>query len=334
MYLAWNTINGVSHYLIRQSFFDELNDNYSYRTIFNLGVNPSHFIHLIDEEFCYFSDELEETISSYCKQDPSELLEELLWDYIPFEARQRLSYFRGRSNINRLPFTSEDKKQVEQRVHMFDKRRIYYLRCGAVDQCQINRTPEKLYKPLLGQCRDEREFYFIKQENQLTQAEYKLYIFAIFNLQQFFSQSYSTFVPEGLNQDEIADHFVESICKLNKNQSFWGTTQVSSHLHKHLHRYLIMFFDYDFARGAHADEYIRQFMNNHRTFRWPKRKSQVSDDQVQTIFGKSIKELEKMDRTDFIRLFRKKAKELHPDKGGEHEQFILLVEIYNQLLKK
>lgn len=334
MYLAKTLIKGVEHYSIRQSFFDETAAGYRYRTIFDLGTNPSHFVHLIDEEFCYFSEELEDSISHSTQADPSNLLEDLLWDFIPFDARQRLSYFRGRGTSKLRPFTSEDRKQVEQQVHLFDKRRLYYLRYGAVDQSRINQMHEKLCRPLLGQCRDEREFYFIKQEYELSATEYKVYVFAAFDLQLFFTKSYSTFMPEGLNPDKIADHFTHALCTLNENQAFWGSSKVPTHLHPHLVRYLIMFFDYDFVRGIHANEYIRQFMNNHRTFRWPERKTEVSDDQVQSIFGKSINQLKKMDRTAFIKLFRKKAKELHPDKGGDHEQFILLVEIYNGLLGK
>ncbi len=95
-----------------------------------------------------------------------------------------------------------------------------------------------------------------------------------------------------------------------------------------------MFFDYEFGLGIHANEYIRQFMYNHRAFRWPKKKVTVSDEQVNALFGKSKKELKKLEQKELIRLFRKKAKKLHPDKGGDHEQFVLLVEVYNELLKK
>lgn len=333
MYLARISIKGIGQYLIRQSYFDKTSKNYRYRTLFDLGADPSSYIHLVSDEVCYFSSELEKCLDPYADTDPSNLLEDLLWDFIPFDVQQRLSYFRGRGYTRRGPFSAEDKKQVQQQVHMFDKRRIYYLRLGAVDQSRIDRMPEKLLRPLLGQCRDEREFYFQKQERSLNQAEYKSYVFSIFNLQHHFSQSYSTFMPEGLNQDVICDHFIEAICKLNASKQFWKTDRVPTHLHQHLVHYLIMFFDYDFSAGVHTNEYIRQFMNNHRTFRWPDKKQQISDDQIQAIFGKSLEQLKKLARSEFIKLFRKKAKELHPDKGGNHEQFVILVEIYNGLLK-
>ncbi len=334
MYLARTLINGSNHYSIRQSFFDDSADIFRYRTLFDLGVNPSKYVHLIDDEFCYFSSELESDIGQFTKKDPSDLLEELLWDFLPIEVRHRLSVFRGRSYSRRSAINSEEKKQIEKQVHLFDRRRVYYLRLGAVDQTRIDRMPIKLCRPLLGQCRDEREFYFRKQELSLRPAELKSYVFAVFDLQRYFSQTYSAFMPEGLNQHQIDEFFVKELCRLNKDKRFWGTQTDTTTLHEHLIHYLIMFFDYEFGHGIHTNEYIRQFMHNHRAFRWPKKKVQVSDEQVKTLFGKSKKELEKLERTELIRLFRKKAKKLHPDKGGDHEQFVLLVEIYNGLLKK
>ncbi len=334
MYLARTVANSIYQYSIRQSFMDEKSNNYTYRTLFDLGTNPSSFVHLIDEEFCFFSSELEKKLSQFTEKDPSYLLEKLLWDFIPFEARQRLSYFRGREKRSIRPFTSEDKKQVGQHVDIFDKRRLCYIRHGGVDHTRIQRMPLKFYRPLLGRCRDEKEFFFTRQERDLKPTEYKSYIFNIFNLQQFFSHSYSSFMPEALDQKEIADHFIDCLCALNNNQTFWRSNPVSTSLNQHLIRYVIMFFDYDFKEGSKENDYVRQFMNNHRRFRWPDHKKKIHDDQTQALFGSTILELKKLNRTDFIRLFRKKAKELHPDKGGDHDQFVLLVEIYNRLLKK
>ncbi len=333
MYLARTLINGSNHYSIRQSFFDKSAEIYRYRTLFDLGANPSEYVHLIDDEFCYFSSDLESNLGKYTQKDPSDLLEELLWDFLPFDVRRRLSVFRGRSYSRRKAINSIEKKQIEKQVHMFDKRRIYYLRLGAIDQTRIDRMPPKLCRPLLGQCRDEREFYFRKLELTLRPTELKSYVFAVFDLQRYFSHSYSSFMPEGLNQHQIEEFFVKEICKLNGDRLFWLNKPDTSKLNEHLVPYLIMFFDYEFGHGIHTNEYIRQFMNNHRAFRWPKKKIPVSDDQVRSIFGQSKKELKALDEKELTRLFRKKAKKLHPDTGGDQEQFVLLVEIYNGLVK-
>jgi DnaJ-class molecular chaperone len=40
-----------------------------------------------------------------------------------------------------------------------------------------------------------------------------------------------------------------------------------------------------------------------------------------------------MTKRGLTRLYRRMAKKLHPDKGGEHEKFIQLSEAYQELLK-
>jgi DnaJ-class molecular chaperone len=40
-----------------------------------------------------------------------------------------------------------------------------------------------------------------------------------------------------------------------------------------------------------------------------------------------------MSRHELTKLYRKKAKEMHPDKGGGHDSFIKLTAAYNEFLK-
>ncbi len=41
-----------------------------------------------------------------------------------------------------------------------------------------------------------------------------------------------------------------------------------------------------------------------------------------------------MNKSDLTKLYRQKAHELHPDKGGEHDSFVRLAEAYKQLLRE
>ena len=41
-----------------------------------------------------------------------------------------------------------------------------------------------------------------------------------------------------------------------------------------------------------------------------------------------------MNKNDLTKLYRQKAHELHPDKGGEHDEFVRLCEAYEELLRK
>ena len=42
---------------------------------------------------------------------------------------------------------------------------------------------------------------------------------------------------------------------------------------------------------------------------------------------------EKMSRREFARLYRLRALQFHPDKGGDHDKFVNLTETYHALLK-
>ncbi len=75
-------------------------------------------------------------------------------------------------------------------------------------------------------------------------------------------------------------------------------------------------------------------MDDHRQFRWPERKNKVSDDEIATIFGESEETLRNADKKEITRLYRQKAKSLHPDKGGEQQEFIKLTAAYEELLNR
>jgi DnaJ-class molecular chaperone len=56
-------------------------------------------------------------------------------------------------------------------------------------------------------------------------------------------------------------------------------------------------------------------------------------EEMAAIFGKSRDVLKKMNRRDLWRLYRRRAQELHPDKGGDHERFVKLNEAYQRLVR-
>ena len=334
MYLAPVTRAGSTRYEIRQSYLDEKNGCYRYRIVFDLGRDPAVYLEELSDEICYFSAELEDCLGKMTDKDPTRLLEGLLWDFLPEEERHRLSLFRGRGTIGVRPLSDQDKKGIEREVHLFDRRRLYYLRYGAVDQSRIFRLNPKLYRPLLRQSRDEREYYFMDLEKVLKPNEMRTYAFAIFDLQRHFSQSFSATMPEALNQLDIADHFTRDICSLNRDSTFWSGDEMNWSLHEHLIRYIIMFFDHDYGRRSLLDDFVREFMGRHRAFRWPEKKPNVSTDEAARIFDTSWSDLQKMNKKDLSRLFRQRAKELHPDQGGNHERFIELSGAYASLLAR
>ncbi len=334
MYLATLTRGQTKHYEIRQSLPGDDHRYLEYQVVFDLGGDPGRYIERLSDDICYFSAELEDRLQQETSEDASLILEELLWDFLPAEEQTRLSIFRHRGKARVSALSEGERSAIEKDIHLFDRRRLYYLRYGAVDQSRIFRLNPKLYRPLLNKCRDEREFYLLDLEKALQHNELRTYVFAIFDLQRHFTESFSATMPEALNQIDIADFFIEEICSLNDDISFWRTGTGGTSLHDHLIRYMIMFFDHGYGRRSLFDDFVREFMGRHRAFSWPEKKPAVSTGQAEKIFQRKWQKLQKMSRRELTRLYRERAKELHPDSGGNHEQFIELNGAYASLMAR
>lgn len=332
MYLAKLQVGSGTSYQIRQSYQTE-EHSFDYRIIYKLGNNPRQFIDHYDDHIVLFHNDLIEAVSANTAGDGESVLEHLLWDFLPKEIKRRLDMFQARRGYRSGPLANDDREKIARQIDLFDRRRLYYLRYGAVDQSRLSRLHEKCCRPLLGQSRDEREYYFTAEETVLEPGSYLQYVFAIFNLQKHFHQSFAPWLPESLARDEMAEHFEKEICQLNQDRRFWQEEEITDSLHHHLTRYLIMFFDYTPAHRSFFADYAKTFMAGHRTFRWPERTSSKSPEKISEIFATSYEQLKKMTREQLNRLYRQKAMKLHPDRGGDHDLFIELTEIYNELLR-
>jgi hypothetical protein len=332
MYLAKLLDGCETIYQIRQSY-QTAASTFTYRIVFTLGSNPGRFIEPFADDIVLFHNDLVVSVAALTKDDAESVLERLLWDFLPQATQQKLALFRGRGDHRGGRLTSEDRQKIDHQIHLFDRRRLYYLRYGAVDQSRLSRLHETCCRPLLGQSRDEREYWFTAEESALAPGHYLQYVYAIFNLQQYFHQSFAPWLPESLALDEMGEHFEKELCRLNRDCRFWQKENITDSLHHHLIRYLLMFFDYTPTRRSFLDDFARTFMAGHRTFRWPEKKSARSAAKISEVFATSNEELKKMSRQQLSRLYRQKAMQLHPDRGGDHELFIELTEIYNDLLR-
>lgn len=331
MYLASIRTSEGIRYLLRQSCFDAQRGSYFYRDIFDLGDEPGGLIDRSQWPAVSFSEDLEEAVArAGAGRQSGQLLEKLLWNFFTRHEQEELSRFSRRRPAVSPPFSAEDEERLQSEIHLFDRRRLYFLRYGAVDQSRLHMLHKKLCRPLFGQCRDEREFHFQALEKVISPAEYRAYVFAIFDLQRFFNESFSRFMPEALDQERMADRLVEEICRLNADPGFWGYPLEEHMLHPHLQRYLVMFFDYGFAPRSFASDFARRFADEHRRFRWPENR-EPQPEEVQEAFGRSIEELRRMSRRELARLFRRRAKELHPDRGGDPHGFVVLKNLYESL---
>ncbi|MBT8333945.1 MAG: hypothetical protein KJP19_05885, partial [Deltaproteobacteria bacterium] len=108
MYLATISRAGTARYEIRQSYLHDTDFTYQYRVIFDLGSSPRRYIEQLSDDICFFASELEDPISSATNEDPTSILEELLWDFLPAEEQHRLEIFRHRGRAQIRPLSIKD----------------------------------------------------------------------------------------------------------------------------------------------------------------------------------------------------------------------------------
>jgi hypothetical protein len=333
MYLARKIINGKIHYSIRQSYND--GEVFRSRVLFELGPDPEDYFVYPGGSSFYVAEHLIESLEPFVEGDVGDKLENLLWPFIDPEIRIKLEpFYRRQHQYQSAKITADELVSIERQIHIFDRRRLHYLRYGGLDQSRIWKMPPKIFRVLLNKSRDEREQYFTEQERCLEPSEFKLYIYVIFDLQRHFSELIARSMPQGLNQEFVDEHFLDDLCRLDRDVFFWAGMEPENKLHDYLIRYLILFFDFGYGASTFLDDYIRQFMNSHRKFSFPESKSTISMEEASNIFDLPAEDLKRMSKKQLTRLYRSKAKDLHPDTGGDHQTFVELSEAYEKLLMK
>ena len=332
MYLAQRNINGKIHYSIRESYRE--GEHFLSRDLFDLGTDPAKYIIYPGGNAFYIDPVIEDHLDALDMALPDNNLEDIFWRFLDPDIQRALQHFRHREALSRKSEKSGGRSaKAESSVHIFDKRRLHYLKFGRLEQGYLWLVPQKLFNVLRNKSRDEIEQLFLDMESQLNPREYKAYTYVIFDINQFFNESFAKKRPQYLKQGDIDDHFIEEICSLNRDLTFWAGMQTASRLHEYLVRYVLMYFDYDFASRSWVEDYIRNFINSRRDYQSPFGAGSVSWDEAGAIFGETKDALKTMSRQKLIRIFRRRAQELHPDKGGEPEKFVELTQAYDMLLR-
>lgn len=328
IYLATIARGTAQRYELRQSYAcDE--HHFAHRTLFDLGPSPDRFLEPFDDKTTLFDQSLLAAVSQAGGGDGELLLECLLRPFIPKEIRRRLDLFPPRIPSRHGPLSEGEMEDIRHQIHLFDRRRLYYLHYGAVDQSRLTRLHEKCCRPLLGQSRDEREYYFAAEEQALEPGMYYQYLFASLALARHFQQGFAPWFPEALARDEVDEHFVNELCRLNRDQSFFPSQEEAA-LHPHLRRYLVMFFDHRPAPRSFQHDFAESFIAGRCHFRWPNR-PKTPPQEISAIFATPYHELEGMSRLELNRLYRQLAMRLHPDRGGDHDAFIALTAAFQEL---
>jgi len=327
VYLARKNINGKIRYYIRESYPDG-NCLHS-RDLFDLGFNPDRYIIYPGGNAFYISDIVEDRLRDMGVTPDEADMDEIFWPFLRPDIRHAQDHFRGRSQ-KKKPRTAP---VSADRFHLFDRRRVHYLRYGQMDQGRIGRVSPRLFQVLCDKSRDEIEQYFMASERVLRPHELKSYLFTAFNLQYHFSESFAKTMPQALDQNLVDEHFIRELCKLHGDAKFHEGMETGDRLNEYLVRYVILFFDNEYGQSAWLEDMIFEWMNRHRDHRPPRKKS-FTFQEASTVFGVTEEALRNMSKKEISRLFRQKAQEFHPDKGGDPEKFIHLTEAYQDLREK
>ncbi len=329
MYLARETKNKKIRFSIRHSFME--NGIYKSRNLFNLGTDPSKYIIYPGGNGYYFDPVVEETVEKKGLTISQDELDSVFWEFLDPQIKRVINGFQRDSGTASMG--EKNSTERNRPVHIFDKRRLHYLKFASMDQRRIEDMPEKIYCVLCRKSRDEIEQYFIKAETVLRPNEYVTYVFVIFDLQKHFNQSFKRHFPAGLNQAEMDDALIREVCDLSGDNDFWAGMPHETGLRSYLLKYVLIYFDYDFPRRSPIDDYLSDFRNRHRVYRAPE-KIRLRMAEAAGLFGVDRKTLGKMDAGELTRLYRQLAMKHHPDTGGEQKSFVKLTEVYRKLLKK
>ena len=327
MYLARVDRDRSVNYLLRESFWQD--GAFRSRDVFDLGADPEHFIVYPGGNAFYFSEDLDDALSEAGYSPPFDELEDLFWPFLKPDIRRALSHFHHRQRERPKPPAGPDAP-----VHRFDRRRLFYLKCGRVDGAALGNVPEKLFNPLRNRSRDELEQQFLQYELILKPTERRHYIYTVFDLQRHFTHPMATRFPSAMDPEEMDAHFTDDLCRLHGDKAFWRGFHLEDRLHPYLARYAVMYFDNPFPRRDFMNDYIREFIDSRRYFRFPASAPKLASAEIVGRLGLTEDQLRQMSRSQLTRHFRKIALSAHPDHGGNHERFIKITEAYQAALHK
>lgn len=304
------------------------------RDLADLGRDPGQVFIYDDDCSFHIDEEFINRLQVLGVDTNSTELEEIFFPFIDPYIKYRLQPFRSRSKYrNWCPADEDLRRRALEETQPMDRRRLHFLRLGrsSADTETVERGAA-LYTTLLDKSRDEIEQLIMDQELVLKPREYQSYLFTTFDLQRFFKESYARTMPLALDRDRLDGLFLEEICRLAADRAFWRGYPENRGLPSPLIRYLIMYFD---GVPEQTPAWVR-FAHSARSHRFhrstTKSGDRVSRSQAFSIFGISPTQLSAMRKRDLIRLYRQKALELHPDKGGDPDLFIRLTAAYEELL--
>jgi len=334
VYLAKQIKDAKISFVIRESYLD--GTHWKSRDLAFLGQDPACWIHYPSEKAYYIDETIEDALSVKGIQPSQEELEEIFWPFLDPAVRKvirRHSPRRSGRASKRVP--SGDLDDLQKEIHVFDKRRLYFLRYGAPDSGKMPSRPLRAYNRLLKKSRDEIEHIFEGMEAELRPHERRMYVYFVFNLQRAFSSPLAGRYPQAMDPDTMDEAFLAEVCRLQDDPSVFPAGEGVHGLDPALVRYVIMHFDNEF-RASHPEwDYVQDFMRRHRRHRTLLgRRPRLPLEEACKLMDISQEGFPRLSLRQLAQHYRRKALECHPDRGGYHEQFIKLTKAYKDLLAR
>lgn len=284
-------------YRLCESYFDA--PYFKSKVLVDLGHNPEKFINYYSD--VAFTINLEEVLLNVGKKTDQFELEELFLPFLRPEARYWVNFSLNRKTklTKNVPYQVED-------IHWFDRVRMISLKLDHRDPYRIVNKKFPFFKALLNKSRDEIENYLWNMEDRLTFRERLTYILTIFSLQNVFSQE---------ERDQL---FLDNLCKIAQDPQYYLYQSPSEVLSSYLARYVWLYFDYiPYRRTPKIYEVLE-------------RESLL---EISRILNISFENLVTASKKEIIKAFRRKLLEVHPDKGGSHEEFLRIRRLMERFIK-
>ena len=334
MYLAREITEGKTLYFIRESYLD--GTHWKSRDLAALGRNPARWIHYPAETAYYIDEAIEDALGAKGVRPSQEELEEIFWPFLAPAVRRLIRRYSPRVGgdvSKRVP--SGELAALQEGIHIFDRRRMHFLRYGATDARKMSSRPLRAYNRLLEKSRDEIEHLFEGMETPLRPHERRLYVYFAFNLQRAFSSPLAERYPQAMDPDTMDEAFLAEVCRLQEDRHLFPDRQGRDGLDPVLVRYVIMYFDNEFRAAYPEWDYVQDFIHRHRSHRRPPgRRPRLPLEEACKLLAVSEETFRRLSLRQLAQQYRKKALQCHPDRGGSHEQFIRLTKAYKDLLAR
>ncbi|MEW5725647.1 MAG: DnaJ domain-containing protein [Thermodesulfobacteriota bacterium] len=335
MYLARITQFGRTRYLLRESCVR--GRRLTSRDLYDLGEDPSAYIVYPGGNSFYFDQDLIRALNDQGVTEADRELELLLLPFLPPHIRRIVVQMTRLGRKKKRDLSREAMARAQARLHLFDRRRFFFLRFGRMDPLGVMMRPHKFLNVLGDMSRDEIECYFQEMEVRLRVREKKQYVYLSLGLDRYFPGEAARLFPQGLPEERLDRAFMTEICRLNLDPAFLDPgpeeKRDGSRLCDYLVRYAVMWFDFEFGMKSPAGQIFEEFVRRRSRYVPPPRGREMGLARACRVFSLTEVQWREMDRDQIGKAYRRLAFHCHPDRGGDPEEFLELNLAYQRLIQ-